>query len=96
MDSSSELITKPGRAPAGCFTGAVAQSRQGETIRSDAFPPQRLVDTLAAGDTFNAAMIDALLRGVPLAKALRFACQLAGNKCAQAGLHGLDVPARGS
>jgi ketohexokinase len=76
--------------------GAVAQSRQGETIRSDAFPPQRLVDTLAAGDTFNAAMIDALLRGVPLAKALRFACQLAGNKCAQAGLHGLHVPARGS
>ncbi|MEA2079678.1 MAG: ketohexokinase [Pseudomonadota bacterium] len=75
--------------------GAVARSRFDEAIRSDAFPPQRLVDTLAAGDTFNAAMIDALLRGVPLADALRFACQLAGNKCAQAGLHGLDVPARG-
>jgi len=75
--------------------GAVAQSRHGQCIRSKAFPPQRLVDTLAAGDTFNAAMIDAFLRDVPLAEALRFACQLAGNKCAQAGLHGLDVPARG-
>ncbi|MGI9320025.1 MAG: PfkB family carbohydrate kinase [Thiogranum sp.] len=75
--------------------GAVALSRHGEVIRNDAFPPQRLVDTLAAGDTFNAAMIDALLRGAALADALRFSCQLAGNKCAQAGLHGLDVPARG-
>jgi ketohexokinase len=75
--------------------GAVALSRHGEAIRSDAFPPQRLVDTLAAGDTFNAAMIDAFLRGAPLAVALRFACQLAGNKCARAGLHGLDVPDRG-
>ena len=75
--------------------GAVALSRHGEAIRNDAFPPQRPVDTLAAGDTFNAAMIDALLRGAPLVDALRFACQLAGNKCGQAGLHGLDVPARG-
>ena len=75
--------------------GAVAQSRHGARIRSKAFPPQRLVDTLAAGDTFNAAMIDSLLRGVPLVEALRFACQLAGNKCAQAGLHGLNIPARG-
>jgi len=75
--------------------GAVALSRHGEAIRSDAFPPRRLVDTLAAGDTFNAAMIDVLLRGAPLVDALHFACQLAGNKCAQAGLHGLDVPARG-
>ena len=76
--------------------GAVAQGRRGERIRSQAFPPQRLVDTLAAGDTFNAAMIDAFLRGVSLAEALRFACQLAGNKCAQSGLHGLHIPARGS
>ena len=74
--------------------GAVARSREGELIRSRAFPPQQLVDTLAAGDTFNAAMIDALLRGVPLADGLRFACRLAGNKCAQAGLHGLNIPPR--
>jgi ketohexokinase len=74
--------------------GAVAQGRYGKCIRSKAFPPPRLVDTLAAGDTFNAAMIDALLRGAPLAEALRFACQLAGNKCGQTGLHDLDVPVR--
>ncbi len=74
--------------------GAVARSRNGENVRSDAFPPARLVDTLGAGDTFNAAMIDARLRGAPLADALRFACKLAGNKCAQAGLHGLDIPRR--
>lgn len=74
--------------------GAVAQSRYGHCIRSDAFPPRRLVDTLAAGDTFNAAMIDAFLRDLPLSEALRFACLLAGNKCGQTGLHDLDIPAR--
>jgi ketohexokinase len=100
--SAEELLTETRKLAINADTvctlggqGAVAQSRHGECIRSKAFPPQRLVDTLAAGDTFNAAMIDALLRGVPLADALRFACQLAGNKCAQAGLHGLDVPDRG-
>jgi ketohexokinase len=76
--------------------GAVALSRYGETVRSDAFSTQSLVDTLAAGDVFNAGMIDAFLRGTPLAAALRFACQLAGNKCAQVGLHGLDIPGRDS
>ena len=72
--------------------GAVALGRNGEWLRSDAFVPRCLVDTLGAGDTFNAAMIDSMLRGVPLADALRFSCQLAGNKCAQSGLHDLRIP----
>jgi len=97
--TAQQLLTETKKLAANADTvctlgekGAVALSRHGEIVRSDAFPPQRLVDTLAAGDTFNAAMIDAFLRGAPLAVALRFACQLAGNKCAQVGLHGLEVP----
>lgn len=35
----------------------------GELVHSDAFPPETLVDTLGAGDTFNAAVIFALSGG---------------------------------
>lgn len=35
----------------------------GELVHSDAFPPETLVDTLGAGDTFNAAVIFALSAG---------------------------------
>lgn len=42
-------------------------------------------DTLGAGDTFNAGMIDAGMRRLPLEDALAQACALAGRKCAMAG-----------
>jgi ketohexokinase len=69
--------------------GAVGLNRSGELLFSSAYPPPELVDTLGAGDTFNAAMIDAALRGESLSAALEFACRLAGAKCGQVGLHGL-------
>jgi ketohexokinase len=69
--------------------GAWALSRDNQASFSPAFPPDRLVDTLAAGDSFNAAMIDARTRGLPLSEALTAACQLAGRKC---GIAGLDIP----
>jgi ketohexokinase len=75
--------------------GAIARTQRGEALCSEAFRPHELVDTLAAGDTFNAGMIDACLRSAPLDEALRFACQLAGNKCGQVGLQGLYIPERG-
>lgn len=42
-------------------------------------------DTLGAGDTFNAGMIDACIRRLPLGDALQQACALAGRKCTLAG-----------
>jgi ketohexokinase len=49
-----------------------------------------VVDTLGAGDTFNAAIIDGLCRQQDLAVALRDACRLAGKKCGQIGFQGLS------
>ncbi len=75
--------------------GAIGISRTGGVIAVNAYPPPRVVETLGAGDTFNAGLIDARLRGVALHDAMRFASQLAGQKCGQAGLHGLSIPFRG-
>jgi len=68
---------------------ALARDDSDNVIFSPAFPPSRLIDTLAAGDTFNAAMIDARCKGQSLTEALTAACQLAGQKC---GVEGLDLP----
>uniref|UniRef100_A0A4W4FUQ4 Ketohexokinase n=1 Tax=Electrophorus electricus TaxID=8005 RepID=A0A4W4FUQ4_ELEEL len=67
--------------------GADALCPDGVLVHSDAFPPERLVDTLGAGDTFNASVIYTLSRGGSLQEALTFGCQIAGKKC---GIHGYD------
>lgn len=54
-----------------------------------ACPPPRLVDTLGAGDVFNAGVIDALVRGENAESALQAGTRLAGHKCGQRGLEGL-------
>lgn len=72
--------------------GGYALDRDGRLYHSPAYPPPRLVDTLGAGDTFNAGIIDALVRGVALDEALHRACRLAGRKC---GHEGLDFIASG-
>lgn len=74
--------------------GAVALGQDGDWATAEAVPPAKVVDTLGAGDTFNAGIIDALLQRSSLQDALRFACALAGGKCGRAGLHDLDIPER--
>ncbi|KAM6272757.1 LOW QUALITY PROTEIN: ketohexokinase [Spheniscus humboldti] len=66
--------------------GADAVGPDGELVHSDV-PPETLVDTLGAGDTFNAAVIFALSAGRSLQDALTFGCQIAGRKC---GIQGFD------
>ncbi|NP_001002636.1 ketohexokinase [Danio rerio] len=67
--------------------GADAMGPDGVIIHSDAFPPEQLVDTLGAGDTFNASVLYSLSKGGSLQDALTFGCQIAGKKC---GVHGYD------
>tara|TARA_B100000795_G_scaffold103777_1_gene76531 strand:- start:1305 stop:2192 length:888 start_codon:yes stop_codon:yes gene_type:complete len=50
-----------------------------------------IIDTLAAGDTFNAGLIHALCIKKPQHQALDYATQLANHKCRQSGLAGLTL-----
>ncbi|MCF6336886.1 MAG: PfkB family carbohydrate kinase [Gammaproteobacteria bacterium] len=69
--------------------GAWGVDQQGKVLHSPAMDLPCVVDTLGAGDTFNAAIIHAKLAGLPLADCLRDACQLAGQKCTRQGFQGL-------
>jgi ketohexokinase len=68
--------------------GAFAWSPATGHIHQPAVPPHRVLETVGAGDTFNAGLIHGLLGG-DLVEALRGACTLAGRKCGQAGFAGL-------
>ncbi|UCE90703.1 MAG: carbohydrate kinase [Pseudomonadota bacterium] len=70
--------------------GAVACDADGNEFASPAFTPPEVVDTIGAGDTFNAGIIDALSQGGNLNAALEHACRLAGKKVGQAGFDRLQ------
>ncbi|KAM5126288.1 ketohexokinase isoform 2-T2 [Mantella aurantiaca] len=67
--------------------GADAVGSDGQVIHSPAFPPDTIVDTLGAGDTFNASVMFALSKGQSMQEALTFGCRIAGKKC---GIQGYD------
>ncbi len=69
--------------------GAYGLAPDNELCHSPAFTPPKVIDTLGAGDTFNAGLIHARLAGHGLTDSLRSACRLAGNKVGQRGFHGL-------
>jgi ketohexokinase len=72
---------------ASCTWGAQgAWAKSGNVIiHKKAKPPEYIIDTLGAGDTFNAGLISALIQKDVLEQALTKACQLASNKCGQLG-----------
>ena len=81
------------QAPQACIIaawgeeGAYGLGSRDELCHAPALPPEQIVDTLGAGDTFNAAVIDAALRRTAMPELLQVACALAGRKC---GHHGFD------
>ncbi len=48
-----------------------------------------VVDSVGAGDTFTAGVIYGLTQSMTPENCLRFACDLAGRKCAQVGFDGV-------
>lgn len=89
LDAISEQSPQADRVCAWGEDGAYALGRDGANYASAAFPPAQVIDTLGAGDTFNAGIIDALVRGRGLGDAVENASRLAGRKCAQVGFAGL-------
>jgi ketohexokinase len=71
-------------------SGAWRRSTDAVIDHSPAFPPAAVVDTLAAGDVFNAGVIDARLRGLSGRRAVERGCRVAGFKCGIQGLGGLS------
>ncbi|XP_033110695.1 ketohexokinase-like [Anneissia japonica] len=69
--------------------GACGRDADGAIFHAPAFPPERVVDTLGAGDTFNAGVIWALNRGKQLSDALNIGCEIAGKKCGMYGFYGV-------
>lgn len=58
-----------------------------------AFEIDKPVETLGAGDTFNAGFISSIIHNMSPIVALQFACQLAANKCLQSGFDKIIIPA---
>jgi ketohexokinase len=72
--------------------GAWAVSPDGTRHHCPAWQPGRVVDTVGAGDVFNAGMIAGLAADLPIDSALAAATRLAGRKVAQSGFAGLAWP----
>lgn len=71
--------------------GAYALEREGLLHFAPAVQIPRVVDTIGAGDTFNAGFIHSALQRLPVPQRLSYANALAGKKCSQAGLERLNL-----
>ncbi len=63
----------------------------GQIHHQPAFETGPSVETLGAGDTYNAGLIMSLARHLDAREALRSACRLAANKCQQSGFLNLSL-----
>lgn len=69
--------------------GAWGRDAAGLIHHAPAVSPAQLLDTLGAGDVFNAGVIHGLAAGRQMPQLLQDACRLAGKKCGIPGFEGL-------
>ncbi|XP_032237081.1 ketohexokinase [Nematostella vectensis] len=92
-DAINGLISRV--RPGGCLispwgdAGAQAMGTDRVLVDVKATNPGIVVDTLGAGDTFVAGVVQGLRDGVGLRGAVRLGCMLAGYKCGIEGYNGL-------
>ena len=92
LKAGAGLVVAWGEEGASCYHPA---DNNAQIFSSPAFPPPGgVVDTLGAGDTFNAAVIGALAAGLSLSRSVSLACRLAGIKVGFRGFSGLKGEAR--
>jgi len=93
FDSAQALLKRlPGGTLATCAwgdQGAWAIDFEANLMHEPAHEPAEVVDTLGAGDVFNAGIVHALSNGLPMSEALQKAVRLAGRQC---GRPGLELP----
>lgn len=70
--------------------GASLSTRDGAKCVA-AHSPEKVIDTLGAGDTFCAAAIHSLLSSKEPTEAVEFACCVAGTKVGMYGYDGLSI-----
>lgn len=63
-----------------------------DIFHQTAFTIEQPIETLGAGDTFNAGFIYAKMNQYNVKESLKFACQLAANKCLQSGFNNITIP----
>ncbi|GAB0086336.1 Ketohexokinase [Sergentomyia squamirostris] len=68
--------------------GSAAMDVSGNLLYAPPYPPEKIVDSLGAGDTFCAAVIYALANGKNLYSAILYGNRIAGAKV---GFHGYDT-----
>ena len=69
--------------------GAWVRAPNGDDYHAAAHAPTEIIDTIGAGDSFNAGLIHGIASGQPLKNALDHACELAGRKVGRSGIDGL-------
>lgn len=74
--------------------GAWSRPALGESGHCPPLAAAGVVDTIGAGDVFNAGVIHGLMSGSALADAVAFANRLAGFSCSRRGVEGLAAAAR--
>ena len=93
-DAAALLRSLPQGVLATCTWGAQgawAIDHDGRLLHVAAPPLESVVDTLGAGDVFNAAMVHALSSGLAVEQALQAAVALASSQCAREGLELADA-----
>lgn len=70
--------------------GAAGRDINGSIVQAEPCPPPNgVIDTIGAGDTFNATVVASLNQGHDLKTALQAGCRVAGRKVGQFGFQGL-------